>query len=473
LDGWSESAKDPAFQELARAVHMLLGEAKPEHDARPIDPRSGKPSVCVLPFVNISGDPEQEYFSDGISEDIITDLGKVSALSVVARNTAFTYKGKPIAIAQVARQLCVSHVVEGSVRKAGNRVRITAQLIDGAAGDHLWAERWDRDLTDIFALQDEISQAIVAALKLKLLPEEKKAIEKRGTDNPEAYDLYLMARRHWKDRASNRRELVVRLCRGAIDLDPSFARAWALMAVCQSRQVKHMLDGGDERWASAERALALDPELAEAHAAKGMVLTYAGRMDEAQVEIDIALRLDPGSPDVNIAAGMLAQLTRRFAEALRHWDVSAAADQTECWGPFMAIQCYQALGDQAGVTAAAQETLTRVEKALAAEPDVATVICFGVRALLILGEPEKANTWARKALALDHEDSVIPYNLACAMAQAGETDYALDLLEDSVGKAAGGTLMWAQRDSDLDPLRELPRFQAIIPAAEAGFDANG
>src|SRR6478672_10161315 len=147
-----------------------------------------RPSIAVLPFVNMSGDPEQEYFSDGITEDIITDLSKVSLLKVLSRNTVFTFKGKSVDIGQIARQLKVGHVLEGSVRKAGGRVRITAQLID-AADSHVWAERFDRDLSDIFALQDEISEAIVAALKIKLLPEEKKAIETRSTHNPDAYQL--------------------------------------------------------------------------------------------------------------------------------------------------------------------------------------------------------------------------------------------------------------------------------------------
>jgi Predicted integral membrane protein len=151
----------------------------------------------VLPFANMSGDPEQEYFSDGISEDIITDLSKISALHVVSRNTAFTFKGKAVDVGQVASQLKVSHVVEGSVRKAAGRVRITAQLIDGANDSHLWAERYDRDLNDIFAIQDEISRAIVDALKVKLLPEEKKAIERHGTENVDAYNLYLLARQSY------------------------------------------------------------------------------------------------------------------------------------------------------------------------------------------------------------------------------------------------------------------------------------
>ena len=178
----------------------------------------------------MSGDPEQEYFTDGISEDIITDLSKVSALSVVARNTAFTFKGRSVKVPDVARQLGVSHVLEGSVRKAGNRVRITAQLIDGAAGDHIWAERYDRDLTDIFALQDEISEAIVTALKLKLLPEEKKAIERRGTDSVEAYDLFLRGRGWLFTFSALDVKRSIDLFRRATALDPTFAAAWASLA---------------------------------------------------------------------------------------------------------------------------------------------------------------------------------------------------------------------------------------------------
>src|SRR5262245_15370869 len=164
-----EDLGEHTVRNLQRPVHVyVLRPAGTVTTARQSSaPRQA--SICVLPFVNMSGDPEQEYFSDGISEDIITDLSKVSALWVAARNTAFTFKGKPVDIPQVVRQLNVSHVLEGSVRKAGGRVRISAQLIDGATGGHVWAERYDRDLKDIFALQDEISEAIVGALKLKLL----------------------------------------------------------------------------------------------------------------------------------------------------------------------------------------------------------------------------------------------------------------------------------------------------------------
>jgi adenylate cyclase len=470
LDGWSDDAQCAPFRDLVRAVKTLLGETAP--GAHPTATAVRKLSICVLPFANLSDDPQQEYFSDGISEDIITDLSKVSALFVVARNTAFTLKGKSLEIPQVARQFGVSHVLEGSVRKAGSRVRITAQLIDGATGGHVWADRYDRDLDDIFALQDEISEAIVAALKLRLLPEEKKAIERRGTDNAEAYDLYLMARRYWVGKASNRRDLVIRLCRGAIDLDPKFARAWALMAICQAAKANNSATAGDEGWAAAEKALAIDPDSAEAHAARATVLGYRGRVDEAKAEIDIALRLDPTSPDVNGAAGALAVQTRRFAEAIAHFDAAGAADTADCGCPFMCIQCHEALGDKAGAEAAAREALVRVEKALGAEPDNAVLLGMGVCALICVGEVEKAKTWAKQALLLEPDDGMVPYNLACAFVRTGDYDYALDHLEDSLNKAGRGNLVWAKSDSDLDSLRELPRYKQIIAAAEARFDGG-
>jgi TolB-like protein/class 3 adenylate cyclase len=206
-----------------------LIEARPEQRSAALSAEKathwgGRFSICVLPFNNMSGDPEQEYFSDGITEDIITDLSKVSALSVIARNSAFAFKGKHVDVLQVARQLKVSHVLEGSVRKAGGRVRITAQLIDGVQNDHVWAERYDRELNDIFALQDEISEAIVKALKLKLLPEEKKAIERRGTESVDAYNLFLMARQNYViggESDPRRAEATIRICQRVTEIDPT------------------------------------------------------------------------------------------------------------------------------------------------------------------------------------------------------------------------------------------------------------
>src|SRR4051794_12961060 len=227
--GNSDRPQKVLLAKYVNASPSTTASEKPSTRAEPF-------SICVLPFANMSGDAEQEYFSDGISEDIITDLSKVSALNVVSRNTAFTFKGKSIDVRQVAGQLKVSHVLEGSVRKAAGRVRITAQLIDGSNDNHVWAERYDRHLNDIFALQDEISRAIVDALKVKLLPEEKKAIEQRGTENVDAYNLYLMARQTYAtgfEGDGRRMEAMIRLCSRAVEIDPDYADAWTLIAMAE------------------------------------------------------------------------------------------------------------------------------------------------------------------------------------------------------------------------------------------------
>ena len=301
------SGRAPGWCKLKDSVHALVGTGRAEALTAGREARA-QLSICVLPFQNMSGDPEQEYFSDGISEDITTDLSKVSALGVVARNTAFTFKGQSVDVCDVARKLGVSHVLEGSVRKAGDRVRITAQLIDGATGDHVWADRYDRDLTDIFAIQDEISKAIVDALKLKLLPEEKKAIEQRGTNSAEAYNLYLLARQYWvtgNHGDPRREERVMRICSRAVEIDPYYAEAWALLAIAQSNLRYGFGREVDDGLAAAHAALAIDPSIAEAHCAMVKRLEQKGREDEAFAELQKGLRLNPESWELNKATRQL------------------------------------------------------------------------------------------------------------------------------------------------------------------------
>ena len=187
LSAWDKNGRTEPIDDLLSAISKMAGDRRPAKEIENASTASPI-SICVLPFLNLSDDSEQEYFSDGITQDIITDLSNISSLEVVARNTAFTFKGKVVDVKEVARTMDVSHVLEGSVRKAGSRLRISAQLIAGDTGRQLWGERYDRDLTDIFEIQDEISHAIVKALELKLLPEEKAAIEERGTSNAEAYN---------------------------------------------------------------------------------------------------------------------------------------------------------------------------------------------------------------------------------------------------------------------------------------------
>ena len=318
---WHPSATTSA---ISRSV------AKPE-------PNVAAASIAVLPFTNMSGDPEQEYFSDGISEDIITDLSKIGGLTVIARNSSFTYKGRSVDLRTVGRDLGVRSVLEGSIRRAGKRVRITAQLIDAATSTHLWADRYDRDLTDIFEVQDEVVEKIVGALAVTLTQGEQQRLRRHGTSNVEAYECWLRARALL---TRGTRESIVEaraMYRRAIEFDHNFAAphaglafaaiadhtsGWALdsaqalleaerwarraLELNDQEPVSHMALGNvllwrrDHKGALAEfaRMIALDPNFAQGHTATGLALMYAGEPARALEPFAIAMRLDPHYPDI-------------------------------------------------------------------------------------------------------------------------------------------------------------------------------
>ncbi len=480
LKGWSGDDGAPGWRKLAASTRALVGPPPDEAD-KPARPARRKICVCVLPFANMSGDAEQEYFSDGISEDIITDLSKVSALGVVARNTAFIFKGQSVDVCDVARKLGVSHVLEGSVRKAGGRVRITAQLIDGASGDHLWAERFDRDLTDIFAIQDEITKEIVAALRLKLLPEEKKKIEQRGTTVAEAYNLYLMARQYWvtgNHGDMRREERVMRICVRAVEIDPNYARAWALLAMAQSSLRYNFGSQVDDGFAAAHSALSIDPTIAEAHCAMARRLEEKQRFDEADTEIQTALRLDPDSWEVNKEAARLCMLRRKIPEAVRHFEKAVEVMENDYHAWAILVSCYQALGNREGVLHGAQMMVTQSEKAVAEDPSNGSAIGVGAGGLALLGEADRAREWIERAMLVDPENLNMRYNFACILAAyLNDKESALKLLDRTFAETRGGSqIKAAETDPDLDPLRDDPRFQRMLERAKKrlGIDvANG
>ena len=478
LDGWGEDPASQPFQTLLRAiVAMMAGQSASGIAISAPSGASVRLGICVLPFANMSGDPEQEYFSDGITEDIITDLSKVSALSVIARNSAFMYKGRNVDVQKVARELDVSHVLEGSVRKSGGRVRITAQLVKGSSNDHVWAERYDRDLNDIFALQDEISEAIVRALKLKLLPEERKAIERRGTDNVEAYNLFLMAWQYYVtglEGDARRAESIIRLCTGAVEIDPNYARAWALMALGQ--MILRFVNGrsGEDGLLAAERALALDGNLAEAHAVRARIFSETARYDAASAEIDIALRLDAESYEVNRAAAYVRFRQQRIPDAIRYFEKATSLMETDVNSASMLITCYTSVGNSQAALRLAKTTLSRAEKTLAQDPNNGAAMGFGVVALVLLGETERAKEWIKRALMIDPDNMNMRYNFACGLATyARDCDGAIELLGPLSKRMSVGLLNHAKADPDLDPLREDPRFKAMMAQAEARIAAAG
>jgi len=477
LRGWNGENDAPGWQKVEASIASLTGgpgAAATSAHAKEAAPQ--KVSICVLPFENMSGDPEQEYFSDGISEDIITDLSKISALSVIARNTAFRFKGKEVDVKAVATELAVSHVLEGSVRKSGTRVRITAQLIDGLAGDHVWAERYDRELTDIFDIQDEISKAIADALKLRLLPKEKKAIEQRGTNSADAYNLYLMARQHWitgNVGDTRRDEVSVRICRQAIAIDPNYAKAWALMALAQAElRFRHGKD--IDPIPAAERALELDPNLAEAHCIKARYLQEEGRDEEASELVDTALQLDPDSFEANKEAGRLRFRQRHIKEAAVHFLKAASLMDGDYHDTGMLISCYQALGDIEGLRRAAEMTQERAEKAVAHDASNGAALGYGAISLAVLGDPVRAREWIDRALMIDPENNTMRYNLACSLATyLKDTDAAIELLGPYFERVSVSELKHCGADPDMDPLRDNPRFQEMAAAAGVRLSAAG
>jgi len=450
----------------AKSIHRAATARSPDR----IEAKRARFSICVLPFANMSGEGEQEYFSDGITEDIITDLSKVSALDIISRNTAFTFKNKPVDVRQVAAQLRVSHVLEGSVRKAAGRVRITAQLIDGSNDSHVWAERYDRDLNDIFALQDEISRAIVDALKIKLLPEEKKAIERRGTENVDAYNLYLMARESYAtgfEGDGRRNETIIRLCRRAVEIDPNYAEAWALIAMAEMLLRSTSGRGVDGGLAAAERALELNVDLAEAHAVKARILSEEKRHDEASREIETALRLDPQSHQVNKCAALLRFRQQRLEDSIPYFEKAVALEGGDFGSSGMLITCYTALGNREAARRAAEITLARAEKVLARDSSNGSAMGHGSDALAVLGQGERAKDWMARALLIDPENMTMRYNFVCALANhLDDKEAALGMLGPSFEKMGAGLINHAKIDPDMDPLREDPRFKAMLAAAE-------
>jgi adenylate cyclase len=477
LNGWNGKTETSGWLKLTASVAALAGPARAKGSAGGRT-SARQLSVCVLPFQNMSGDAEQEYFSDGISEDITTDLSQVSALEVIARNTAFTFKGNSMDVCDVARKLGVSHVLEGSVRKAGSRVRITAQLIDGRTGGHVWAERYDRDLDDIFAIQDEISKAIVAALKVKLLPEEKKAIEQRGTTSAEAYNLYLMARQYWitgNHGDIRREERVMRIASRAVEIDPYYARAWALLAIAQSNLRYGFGQQVDDGVAAAHTALSIDPSIAEAYCPMARRLDEKGQHAEALAEIEKALRLDPDSWEVSREAARLFYVQRRIEDAARCFEKAVSIFDTDfhAWG--MLSSCYQALGDTEGMLRAAKMMVSQAERVLAEDPSNGAALGIVAGGLATLGETERAKEWMERAMLIDPDNLNMRYNFACVLAShmsGADPDAALNLLEPLFRRMSGSLFRTALVDPDFDQIRDHPHVQKMLAGAKKRLGLN-
>lgn len=469
LDVSFEDLGQKTLRNIARPLHVFLitpamsRASEGTAAARQVPQRT---SLAVLPFSNMSGDPQQEYFSDGITEDLITDLSNVSELFVLSRNTVFKHKGRAANMADIAGDLGVGYLLHGSVRKAGSKVRVTAQLTEGASGGQVWADRYDRDLTDIFALQDEITKSIVAQLKVKLLPRERKAIEQAPTRNVEAYTYFLRGRGYFHRGSRTYYNLAKRMFAKAIELDPSYARAFSGLADCDAfLYMDYSEETAEAVLANSERALALEPQLADAHASRGLALSIVHRFAESDAEFAAALAIDPDLFELHYFQGRSCYAQGRLDDTARHWERAAEVKPEDYQTLILLNQVYTSLRREADAVRCALRGVERAEREFERNPENPRPAYFMATALAKLKDKKRAEQWAKTALAIAPDDYLTLYNIACYYSVGGRPDDAFEVLSKLLPISNADMREWILRDSDFDPLHDDPRWQEIRRAA--------
>jgi serine/threonine protein kinase/cytochrome c-type biogenesis protein CcmH/NrfG len=430
----------------------------------PVMAVSGVPSVAVLPFVDLSREKDQDYFCEGIAEEIINALAKIQGLRVSSRTSSFLFKGQPVEPKDIGRRLRVENLLEGSVRKAGNRLRITAQLIDALKGFHLWSESYDRELMDIFEIQEEIAESIAAALKITLSPQEKGALQQIPTQFVQAYDYYLRGRSFYYRYGKKDIEFALQLFARATEIDPGYALAYAGLADCWSyiylyAERKDSICGQAER--ASRRAIELAPESAQAQASHALAMSISGRTKEAEQGFEEAIRLDPGLFEAWYFYARHAFVSGQLEKAAGYYGEAMQVRPEDFQSPLLVAQIYEDLERLEEAAASRRRGVALVADRRELHPDDARALYMGANGLVALGDVDKGLEWAAQAREIEPDEPMLLYNLGCIYSLAGEPEEALDCLERAVelGLTQKG---WYENDSNLDPLRDLPRFKALM-----------
>ena len=437
----------------------------PPRKSRPSQPVAAKASIAVLPFVDMSPDKDQDHFCEGMAEEIINALTKITGVHVASRTASFQFKGDTADIDHVGDQLGVDTVLEGSVRKEGDAIRVTAQLINVDDGFHIWSEGYDRELKGVFAIQKEIAESVVKAFRLTLDEEEEQAIVRQPTDNIEAYEYYLRGRRQFFMLNRHGWEQAREMFSRAIELDPDYALAYAGLADCFSFLYMYADSSASNRLqaeTNSRLALQLAPDSAEAHASRGLALSHSKKYDDADVVFRRAVDIDPKLYDAYYFWGRNAFVQGRYEKAAELFESASRVRPEDYQAPALLAQVYRALGRESERAEARKRTLEAIEKRLETSPNDSRALCFGAMNLLEDGQRDRGMAWLQRAYDSDPEDALNLYNVACVHAQNGNTAEALDCLERSINMGMT-QLDWIQHDSDLDPLREEPRFKALLP----------
>jgi adenylate cyclase len=421
------------------------------------------PSIAVLPFVNVSGIAENEYFSDGLSEELLNVLSRVPDLRVCSRTSSFVLKNKDMDMATVAEKLGVSHVLEGSIRRLEDRVRINAQLVNAREDRHLWSETYDRELRDIFELQSEIASSIVSALKLTLTSANRRALHST-TSNVKAYDYYLRGRELYHRTESGHLQQSREMFEESIRIDPEYALAYAGLTYCYVDT--YWYSDKDTAWIdqaqqSSRKAVELAPHLAESHTARGLAHRVSERFEEAEAEFEKAIAINPRLFEpIHFYAQMVRSLGD-YDRAAILFGQAADARPEDYQARAIQATMYQAIGNNALAREAASMTIAAARQAFELNPSDSRALILGAAAQLTLGNRETALEWAALAQQTNPESNGVAYNTACIFARLGESDKALELIERAV-ELGSRNKRYFEHDPDLESIREHPRFKALL-----------
>jgi adenylate cyclase len=461
LAGWSGNENAVPWKRLLVGVAVLVGDAKVPSPHQRLSPPD-LPSVAVLPFKDLSAEHDQDYFCEGIAEEILSALARLTGLRVAASSAI---PNDPTRAARdVAQALGVETFLEGGVRKHGERARISARLIQASDGFILWTDSFDRSLTDIFAVQDEIARATVDALGVRLLASDSAGLGIGGTVDPKAHDLYLRARQLVRKELETEARTAAELFREAVREDPGFALALAGLAGVLAEIARWKLtgweDAGQEALSAAEQAVTIAPALAGAHLALGAALRLQ-HDPRARAAYQQALALSPRDPDVHYRMARFLVLEGEKANAIEHYEQAFALAPDDYRYIVFALQEYQALGDAEGEQSCLERAAIAIERHLSLNPDDARAYGHGAGVFALLGQRDEASRYIARALALRPDDYGNLVTLACAAALNHEPDHALDLLEQAIGTGRGDR-EWLLSDNDLKSLHDYPRFKALL-----------
>jgi len=438
--------------------------AATEERSQPGDQRKERiRSIAVLPFADLSAEADQEHFSDGVAEEILNALSKVAGLRVPARTSCFAFRGATLDAREIGKRLGVEALLDGSIRKAGKRVRISVQLVDANNGYQLWSERFDREIEDIFAIQDEIARSVLESLGLALTEREEFRFLKPSTTNIEAYEFYLRGRKLYHKWTRQSVKFARQMFEHAVKVDPDFAAAWAGLANAYvdlfrwSRKPRDL----EEAKRASENALKLNPNSAEAHVSAGQALAIERRFREAASAFERAIKEDPTVYEAYYFYGRAMFESGDVEKAMELFEKAQHVRPDDYESHTLRAQALTELGREDEARQANQAAVECIEKHLELNPDEARAYSLGASILIRLGQNERSKQWTQQAMTLAPADPLVIYNAACNWALLGETDHALDGLERALeaGVAVGD---WIKHDPDFASLRNHPRFRAIV-----------